>query len=800
MQGLVGHLGQRDRGEGASRHVAAAVGEADQRLDDPRDAVGELLDLGGGLQHLRVVGVVAQVLGQRGDAGDRVADLVGHPGGQLADGGEPRGVHQLVLQPLHLAVVLHQHHGAAADVLVGGELGLVQAQVARRAVEEHRLLVEVVVMLEEHAPQQVVPGRGQAVAAGADHAVAVDAGELGEGVVPHQQLVVDAEGAQAHRQPGEDAAVVAAQAVELPGEAGQPGAVGLQAALDEVDVVGGLQAAAAIGQVAVDDVLGHRGAHQPREVGLDAIAQAAQRVGAPVQRREAQVGQRPVDLAAGDLLAEGAGQVVLELLAVAGDQRQALGPDHRVHRAGLRRGALAVGGGREQRDQDEGEDVGRQRDDRHHVPVRLAGQGLEAGRQQHLGREVGEQRHPAAGEPHQHAGRQPADHALAVGPRPVEQGQQAGQALGHADEGGQPQGREVVVHPHQAIEEPAGEDHRADQGAPQPAQPVVEVRLVHRGVGDQHQVVEDHPRERQRDDDHGAAGGGEAGDEHHPLQPQRLREPVGQVGAAQPRGIGAQALGGPQDQRHRQRHQQQEQRQGPAGLQQGVARAGLGEHQVEDVRHHQAGEEQQQQRAPVGGVGLHHARLVRLAGPLEPGLDAGRAVEDREQGEGPEAQHGGQLDQRGERQHRQQAVVAAVDAPAPDEQHVEQCQQQAEGQRQGGRRGGAGHQVDGVAHGLHLQRQQRQHRQQADQGDQAADPARAVAEGEEVGQGGQLVGAHHALDRHQQHRRQQEGAGHPQVVGQVAVAGGGGQLQAAVDRPGAGVDAQRQGSRPADGG
>lgn len=173
--------------------------------------------------------------------------------------------------------------------------------------------------------------------------------------------------------------MVAAQAVELAGQAGEPGAIGFQAAFDKMDIIGGHLAAVAVRQVAVDDVLGHRRAHQAGEVGLDAVAQPPQGIGPSVQRRQAEIGQRALHLALGDLVAQRAGQRLLELLAGGRHQRQALGTNHGINGAGFGGGPLALGGMGGQRDHDQGQGVAGQRDQRHHVPVRLAGQQLHAG-------------------------------------------------------------------------------------------------------------------------------------------------------------------------------------------------------------------------------------------------------------------------------------------------------------------------------------------------------------------------------------------------------------------------------------
>ena len=71
--------------------------------------------------------------------------------------------------------------------------------------------------------------------------------------------------------------MIAAQGVEFGGETGEARVVVLEAVLDKVDVLGDVGFAASfIRQEGFDDVLGHAGAHQPGQVGLNAVAQAAQ--------------------------------------------------------------------------------------------------------------------------------------------------------------------------------------------------------------------------------------------------------------------------------------------------------------------------------------------------------------------------------------------------------------------------------------------------------------------------------------------------------------------------------------------
>lgn len=105
--GLLGDFAQAHRFQGLQ--VAAGVGEAHQRLDDARYALGLVEDLLADFGQLAIAfAFLAQVLRQAGDAGDRIADLVGHPGGKAADGSQALGVDQLVFQQLGFGEVFHQ--------------------------------------------------------------------------------------------------------------------------------------------------------------------------------------------------------------------------------------------------------------------------------------------------------------------------------------------------------------------------------------------------------------------------------------------------------------------------------------------------------------------------------------------------------------------------------------------------------------------------------------------------------------------------------------------------------------------
>ncbi len=260
--------------------------------------------------------------------------------------------------------------------------------------------------------------------------------------------------------------------------------------------------------------------------------------------------------------------------------------------------------------------------------------------------------------------------------------------------------------------------------------------MLHRRVGDQHQMVEHHPGERQRAQDQGAAGGGQYRDKGQGGDGGAIGQREDDVGGPLDIIGHPHALTGPQHQRHRQCHQQQHQRQSPARAEQGSATERAGEGHVKHVGHQQcSGEEQQQQGAPLGGIELARLCLVSAAGAIQPALQIAGAVEDGVERKGAQGEKGDQLDQRLQADGGGQAVVAPMDVSVTGaEQYREQCDQGTQQQRQQAR-GGVGVAMDGVPHGLHLHRQQRHDRHQAQQGDAGADPAGAKAKGEQVRQG-----------------------------------------------------------------
>ncbi|MNC19335.1 hypothetical protein D3C75_672650 [compost metagenome] len=355
--------------------------------------------------------------------------------------------------------------------------------------------------------------------------------------------------------------------------------------------------------------------------------------------------------------------------------------------------------------------------------------------------------------------------------------------------------REVLARGDHQVEAVAGHDDRDDQRPAGPLQPAVDVAFGRRLVQRQHQVVEGHARQRQGGDDDQPAGGRQAADVGQQRQclvvggkPQAQGEVLGVGG-------GAQAQAGPQHQRHGQAHQQQEQRQAPAGADQRARVEVFGEGHVVHVRHDDGrGEEHQQQGAPGAFLQRRVQGGQRGLVLQQPLLEAVQAAEHGEQCIQADGGHGAQLDQRleGDGQHQPLVPLAGGDM-AGAEQDGEQGEQRAETQRHQLADRLAGDDADGIGHRLDLQGEQRQHGDQHEHRGQGAGPGAAKAKGEQVGQRGQLVGAGQAQDRVQQHRGQQEGAGKAQVDGQEAVAILVGEVHGAVERPGAGIHAQRQG-------
>ncbi|MNJ16037.1 hypothetical protein D3C77_102930 [compost metagenome] len=171
-----------------------------------------------------------------------------------------------------------------------------------------------------------------------------------------------------------------------------------------------------------------------------------------------------------------------------------------------------------------------------------------------------------------------------------------------------------------------------------------------------------------------------------------------------------------------------------------------------------------------------------------------RTAEDAVQRIKADTAQGQQLDHRLEGNGKHQAFVFLPGGDVPRaKEDGEQGDQRAKGKGDPRLDRLAGKNTDRVSHRLDLQRQQRQYANQHEDGGERPGPGAAKAEGDQVGQRRQLIGTGDLQDRVQQHRRQQEGPGYPEVTGEKAVAVLVGQAHRAIKGPGTGIDAQRQG-------
>ncbi len=170
-----------------------------------------------------------------------------------------------------------------------------------------------------------------------------------------------------------------------------------------------------------------------------------------------------------------------------------------------------------------------------------------------------------------------------------------------------------------------------------------------------------------------------------------------------------------------------------------------------------------------------------------------RAAEYAIQGVQADTAQGQQLDHRleGDGKHQPFMLFACGDVPGTKEDG-EQDDQRTEGEGHPCLDRLTGKDAYRVGHRLDLQGQQGQHADQHDDGGQCPGPGAAETERQQVGQRGQLVGTGDLEDRVEQHRRQQERAGHPQVTGKETVAVLVGQAHRAIESPGTGVHAERQ--------
>ncbi|MNO49970.1 hypothetical protein D3C76_403330 [compost metagenome] len=164
--------------------------------------------------------------------------------------------------------------------------------------------------------------------------------------------------------------MIAAQGIELGGQAGQARVVILEAAFDEVNVFGDVVfAASLVRQERLDHVLGHARAHQAGEIGFDAVTQATQGIGAALVERQIEVAQCLFHFFLRRFCTQWLGQLRGELLGRGGVQFPTLRAANVIHSAGFGSAGLFGAGVGEQRDQREHQHVGRQRGNRRHVPA-----------------------------------------------------------------------------------------------------------------------------------------------------------------------------------------------------------------------------------------------------------------------------------------------------------------------------------------------------------------------------------------------------------------------------------------------
>ncbi|MNO89064.1 hypothetical protein D3C76_805360 [compost metagenome] len=143
--------------------------------------------------------------------------------------------------------------------------------------------------------------------------------------------------------------MVAAQGIEFGGQPGQARVVVFQAAFDEVDVFGHVVfVTGLVRQESLDHVLGDARPHQAGQVGFDAVAQAAQGIGAAFVERQVEVAQCLLDFLLCGLGAQRLGQLGGEFLRRGGVQLAALRAAHVIHGTGFGRADLFGAGVGEQ--------------------------------------------------------------------------------------------------------------------------------------------------------------------------------------------------------------------------------------------------------------------------------------------------------------------------------------------------------------------------------------------------------------------------------------------------------------------
>ncbi|MNX23913.1 hypothetical protein D3C86_539260 [compost metagenome] len=369
------------------------------------------------------------------------------------------------------------------------------------------LFVQMLVRQIDETLQQAFPWLADGTQARTDHALCGDSGEFFHGLVPHQDLLILGQRADAHRQFLQGLAVVTTQGIEFGGQACEARVVILEAAFDEVDVFGHVVfAAGLVRQEGFHHVLGHARAHQAGEVGFDAVTQTAQGVRTAFVERQIKIAQGLLDFFLRSLGAQRFRQLCGEFLWRSGMQLTPLRATNVIHSAGFGSAGLFGTGVGEQRDQGEHQHVGSERSDGRHVPTGVVEHVNHVQQRDVETLQIADQRQQHGHYPDQNPRQQTGDKAATVGGRPVQHRQHPRQELQGCDKRDDAEVGQILLGAKHQVETETGHDDRDDQRAAGPLQPTVDVAFGRRLVERQNQVVQRHARQRQRGDDDQPAG------------------------------------------------------------------------------------------------------------------------------------------------------------------------------------------------------------------------------------------------------------------------------------------------------
>ncbi|MNZ58902.1 hypothetical protein D3C78_769200 [compost metagenome] len=391
---------------------------------------------------------------------------------------------------------------------------------------------------------------------------------------------------------------------------------------------------------------------------------------------------------------------------------------------------------------------------------------------------------------------------------PVEAEQQGRCELGHGAERQVADARQAGEIPEPEIEHP-GRQQDQQYGAPahlqqQPHQPFIppllpEAAQQHR----QHQIVADHDGQGYGADDHhagGRRGAAEKRQHRHAVEAERHRQAddIGIRGHVGPHPLLARQRQRPDEEPH----QEQVEREQPARPVQILALVVLHHSHVELARQaddgahgHQGIDGELQQAARRH----RHHRIEKVPGHQGAGL--ARPGDDEPEREAPHRHEGEQLDHglEGDGDHHAAMVLGGVQV-AGAEQYAEQGQQQgdAEGQlgrvARGPRRHRVGHQqIQPGDDGLELQHQVGKYPHDGDQADHHGQTlGLAIAGGDEVGDGGDVLALGHQDEAGQQAPAKQEHQHGAKIDGHRRPGGFARLPDGAEEGPGGAIDGERQ--------